>query len=155
MQDLGVITSNIRVRRRVHNPASFSMLRNQSRASGGFTYQPREEKKPEPAPVAIVAVPGLQPGKRPAILYDYLTKLADAGLPLPVPAVIADILGCRAEGPRSNYSFVMSDITEALVHAGLVTAWVDRPRAGHACMRVFRLNDGRIVKTPGAPDDVL
>src|ERR1700744_6351431 len=113
--DLGVITSNIRVRRKVHNPAAFSMLRNQSRASGGFTYRAAEEKKkPDPLPAPVITVPGLQPGKRPAIFYDYLTKLADSGLPLPPPKVIASILGHK-KGPSSGFSLVMNCTTEALV----------------------------------------
>lgn len=160
MNDLGVITSNIRVRRKVHNPAAFSMLRNQSRASGGFTYAPPPPpKKAAPAPV-VAPTPeppttdryGLRSDKRPARLLAYLHDLADHDRLLPGTAEIAYALG-YSEGEK--FTVPLGNAIQALVAVGAVTAWISPHDRNKPRQRAVRLADGRLVATADAPEGMV
>lgn len=162
MMDLGVITSDIRIRRRVHNPASFPALRHQSRVSGAYTYTPppvveREPAEPAPEAAAVVAPTrryGLRAEQRPAKFLAYLHDLADHDMSLPAPAEIARVIGYSVTDP-SDYSHILTKLIAALLKVGAMTAWCGEQNGIQPRLRVFRLADGRIVASPGAPEWVL
>lgn len=161
MNDLGVITSDIRIRRKVHNPANFPALRNQSRASGGFTHVPPVVAKaaPEPAPEAVEVIEstpryGLQSGARPANLLAFLHDLAEHGRSLPGPAEIAHVVGYSAID-ASKYSHRLNVAVAALVKVGALASWVGEVRGCQVRLRAFRLTDGRVVASPGTPEGVV
>lgn len=160
MNDLGVLTSGIRIRRKVHNPVNFPALRHQSRASGGYTHVPapaatRAIKQPEPdIPTDLVAYFSLRADSRPHRLLVHLHELASQGDWLPSSRDLSECLRL-APSVKSDQARIVTDCLNSLRNSGAVTVWTSPEPSGNAGReRIIRLDDGRVLRTAGAPEEM-